>query len=151
MLPPLAGLEAFEERIPGGIAAGDAFRATAALEDASSLVRDVAGKTWVTDDVLDDDIPDGIVSIVLASAKRAFINPDGVRSESIDNFQTTYSTSSPDVFLTNTERQRVRQLAGKTGLWTQPTTRMEIETSSVYVDVEGQDQPMPVFDRGDIV
>ena len=151
MLPLLASLEAFEARIPGGISAGDAARASAALEDASSLVRDVAGKTWVTDDVLDDDVPDGIVSVVIAAAKRAFINPDGVRAESIDNFSTTYATSSPDVYLTTTERQRVRQLCGKTGLWTQPTTRCEIETDTVYVDVVPEGEPFPLLARGDIV
>lgn len=147
MLPSIASLSEFEERIPGGIESQDTLRAEAALKDASALVRDVAGKTWVDDEgALEDDIPDGIVSVVIAAAKRCFINPDGVRSESIDNFQTNYATSSPDVYLTNTERQRVRQLAGKTGLWTQPTTRGEIETDTIFVEVE-EGGKLPLLSR----
>lgn len=146
MLPSLASLSDFEERIPGGVEAKDALRAEAALKDASALVRDVAGKTWVTDEELDGDIPDGIVSVVISAAKRAFINPDGVRSESIDNFQTSYATSSPDVYLTQTERQRVRQAAGRTGLWTQPTTRGDVETDTIFVEVE-EGQKLPLLSR----
>lgn len=151
MLPALVDLSTFEVRIPGGIAAGDTARAEGALDDASALVRAEAGKTWATEVVgsyeLDDDIPDVIRTVVISAAKRAFINPDGVRAESIDNYRTDYATASPDVYLTSRETALVRQAAGKTGLWTQPTTRGEMETDTIYVEVDPPGEKLPLLSR----
>lgn len=133
MLESLATLEMFEERIAGGIAEEDTVRAQAVLDDASALVRAEAGKSWIgSSGMLEDDIPDVILTIVMKAAKRAFTNPDEVRSESIDN----YSTSYGDVYLTKTEVSLVRGAAGvRGGLWTQSTTRREPDFGGDLPDV----------------
>lgn len=133
MLESLASLEDFEDRIAGGIAEEDATRAQAVLDDASALVRAEAGKSWMSEaGMLESDIPDVILTIVMKAAKRAFTNPDEVRSESIDN----YSTSYGDVYLTKTEVSLVRGAAGiRGGLWTQSTTRTEPDFGSDLPDV----------------
>lgn len=124
MLPSLATLEQFDPRVPGGVAASDEARAQANLDDASALVRAEAGKTWVDEANELDGVPDVIVTVTIAAAKRAFMNPDMVRSESIDGYSTSYAAASPDVYLTKAERQAVRRAAGRSGLWTQATTRL---------------------------
>jgi hypothetical protein len=114
----LASLEEFELRIPGGISSGHETRALGALEDASALIRSEASKTWE-----DEEVPDVIKTICIAAAKRSFINPDAIRSVSIDNYSTSFGSSSPDVYLTAAEKRLVRKAGGKTGVWTQATTR----------------------------
>lgn len=143
MLPSLAPLLELKYRIPGGIATEDEPRAEAALADASALVRDEAGKTWMTDGELDADIPDRIVSITLAAAKRAYVNPDGVRSESIDGYSTDYSTASPDVYLTSAEKRAIKRAVGSGGVWTLSTTRSDSELSTTYLDVDPPGEPIP--------
>lgn len=115
------------------------------MADASALVRSVAGVTWVTDGALVAEVPDIIVTVVLAAAKRAFINPDGVRSEAIDGYSTNYASSSPDVYLTAKEERQVRgAVSTGGGLWTQATTRTEAaDLPTVFLDVEPPGEPIP--------
>lgn len=72
-LPPLAGLDELERRLPQGrIAEGeDEVRAGAALEDASTLVRAEAGVDWVDDAGNLTAVPDPVVTVVCAVAARA--------------------------------------------------------------------------------
>ena len=116
------------------------------MADASALVRAVADKTWVTDGEVDEDVPDIVVSITLAAAKRAFVNPDGERSVAIDGYSTDFANASPDVYLTAKEESRVRSAAGTSGgrLWTQETTRSDTpDVATVFLDVEPPGEPMP--------
>lgn len=115
-LPAFATLVEFAARIHGGIDDTDEPRAQAALDDASTLIRDAADKTWVTDDELDDPIPDVLRIVCLAAARRAFNNPDGIRSESAGSYSVSLADSSGDVYLTKKEEARVRAAAGKAGL-----------------------------------
>lgn len=147
MLLPLASRVQFAARLPSGVAAADEARADAVLEDASALVRAEAGKTWVTGDALDTDLPDVIVSIVIACAKRAFVNPEDLESVGVDGHTARFR----DVYLTKNERRLVRQAAGRTGLWTQSTTRLDDagtpDVPYVYLDVEyvdGADPAEPI-------
>lgn len=126
MLPPLATFDQFDARIPGGIDSEDSTRAEAALQDASALVRAEAGQTWVTDGVLDADVPDVIVMVTIAAAKRAFVNPDGTASESIQDYSRTFASTSSDVYLTKAERNAIRREVGRSGLWTLATTRADV-------------------------
>lgn len=132
-LPALADLEALAARLPGGIAEADEPRAQAALDDASALIRAEAGEDWVTDtDELDtDELPDVAVTVCLAAARRAFVNPDGVTSEAIDGYQTQYRNDSADVYLTRAERRLVRLAVGRGVIGAQPLTRGEVETATV--------------------
>lgn len=144
MLAPLASREQLAARLPSGIATADEARADAVIEDASSLVRAEAGKTWVDDGgALTDDLPDVVVSVVLAAAKRAFVNPEELESVGLDGHTARFR----DVYLTKAERRLVRQAAGRTGLWTQSTTRLDSTSTpdlpDVYVDVVYTDGSTP--------
>lgn len=133
---PLATIEEFADRIPGGIDGGDTARAQAMLVDASALIRSEAGITW-TDDDPPVTVPDVVKTICMSAAKRAFLNPDGVNSVAIDGHSASFATGSPDVYLTRAEKSAVRRAAGKIAVWTQPTTRSEDDipdTPSVVAD-----------------
>lgn len=147
-LPAFAALEQFAARLPGGIDAADETRAQAALDDASALIRLEAGKTWTTDDELDDDVPDIILTVCVAAARRAFNNPDGVRSESTGSYSVSLADSSGDVYLTKAERGHVRRAAGRTGVWALPTTRTTNDTDDLYLDVTPPGEPMPYLPGG---
>lgn len=127
MLPPLASLEQFDARIPGGVSEEDEARAGAVLEDASTLVRDAAGRTWVDADTGElETVPDAVVAVTIAAARRAFVNPDMVSSESIQDYSATFASASSDIYLTKAERATVRRAAGRSGLWTLGTTRVDV-------------------------
>jgi len=141
-LPALASLEALAARMPSGIAEGDEARARAALDDASAIIRAEAGEDWVTDDeppALDEDnLPDVVVSVCLAAARRAFVNPDGVTAESLDGYSTQYRNDSADVYLTRHERRLVKGAAGLGSLGVHRTTRSDygaLDTPGVSVPV----------------
>lgn len=137
-LPALASLEQLATRL-GGIDDSDEERAQAALDDASALIRTEAGEDWVTDDdppELDtDNLPDVIVTVCCAAARRAVTNPDGVTQESLDGYSTSYRNDSADVYLTKAERRLVRGAAGRGALWTQPTTRGDYDVATVLAPV----------------
>ena len=125
MLPPLAQLDALNARTPGGIDDDDNERASAALSDASALVRATAKHTWVDADEALIAVPDVVVSITLAVALRAFVNPaDGVTQEVVASDYTA-AYSSGGLYLTNLERQTLQQLRPTSGLWTLGTTRSD--------------------------
>lgn len=140
MLPPLADLAAFKLRLPpGSVAEADEPRAEAALSDTSALVRVIAQTDWMT--VPDDEeeepaldtaaIPDLIVATVIAIARRAFDNPDGVRQEQLGSYSVSYANSSAGVYVTKTERRNIRTAAGLSGLGT-----IELE-GAFEVPIEG--------------
>ena len=138
MLPSLASLLQFQVRIPGGISDEDAPRAEAALEDASALVRAEAGKTWVdTFGALVADVPDVVVAVTIAAARRAFVNPDMLTAESIADYSSSFAHATTDVYLTKTERNAVRRAAGRSGLWTLATTRVDVGPDTPSVDPRG--------------
>lgn len=137
----LATLEELEARIPGGIPTADEARAQAALDDASVLIRAAAGTDWA------GSTPPAVAKMVcLSAARRSFINPDAVRSQQLDGYGVTFSSSSPDVYLTKEERRLIRGSVGKSGLGVISTTRLaegERDTSTVFLDVEPEGEPIP--------
>jgi hypothetical protein len=146
MLPALASIEDLEARLQGGLAESDQARAQAVLEDASTLVRRVAGSTWVEDEALVDDVPDVVIVVTLAVAKRAFLNPDGIRQESLGTHSVTYEGAN-GVFLTDDERDAIQAAVGaKPGLWTLRTTRGDFDLDDCYLDVVG-DEPIAACDH----
>lgn len=103
-LPAFADTDALADRLPGGIDDEDLPRAQAVLDDASRLIRRVAGKSWVTDGEIDfGDLADWrqeeIERITLAAAKRAFTNPDAAESMSLGDAAVTLADASADVYL----------------------------------------------------
>lgn len=124
-LPPLANLHALQDRLGrndlvddhGAPIAPEGVRAQAALEDASSLVRTEAGRTW-TDEAhatLDANVPDVVVSVTLAAAQRAFNNPQGATQASLGDVSVSFSRdgSAGTVFLTKAEQRAVRKAGGR--------------------------------------
>lgn len=120
----LAPIDEFNDRVPGGIDGADTARAQGNLDDASALIRAEAGSA-VADGWDAGTVPDVVKTICMSAAKRAFLNPDGIRGMSIDGNSAQFSTASPDVYLTKAEKSAVRRAAGRSGLWVQSTTRSE--------------------------
>lgn len=148
-LPAFATLEQFAARLPAGIdEETDGARAQAALDDASALIRAEAGVTWTTTDdddetIVDPDTPDIVLTVCIAVARRAFNNPDGIRSESTGSYSASFTDASADVYLTKAEKTHIRRAAGRTGVWAMPTTRSTNDLPDLYLDVEGSDEPIP--------
>lgn len=151
MLPAFATIDEFANRLPGGISDDDSTRAQAALDDASALIRNETGKTWVTDDELDADVPDIVVTVTCRAAMRAFVNPTGLVQDTTGPFSASFANASSDVYLTKNEKSDVRRAAGKSGLWTQCVTRGPIEVRPItgcgeadeYVPVDPAGKDMP--------
>ena len=148
-LPALVSLEDLVARLVTEPASGgEEARAQAALDDASTLVRSVAGETWVDDEnELVEDVPDPVQTVVLAAAKRAYLNPEGHAQKSNDDVSVTYArdAASGGVFLTAAERDMVITAVSGTSrpaLWTLRTTRGG-PGEDIYLPVLGQDEPMP--------
>lgn len=115
--PPLATLADMEVRL--GLVLEptepDGLRAAAALDDASALVRLVAGRTWLDDDNELEDVPPVIVQVTVAAAIRAFQNPQGFTQASIGDVSVTFSArGGGSVYLTPDERRAVIRAAGGT-------------------------------------
>ena len=127
MQDPLVSLEDFALRVPGGVQTSDEDRATARLQDASALVRSVAGDG--SDDWSESggNVPDVIQLIVIQVALRAFIKPESLASESTIVFTGSFSSVPSAVFLTKAEAREVKRAAGVTGgdLWVLRTTRAD--------------------------
>lgn len=133
-LPSLANLTQLDDRLPGGLTPADLPRAQGVLDDASALIRAEAGKTWTTDGLL-DAVPDIVVTVCIAAARRAFINPEGITREALDGAEVDYATSAGDVYLKANEKALVRRAAGKTGVWVMNTTRGDdLETVRGFED-----------------
>lgn len=133
MLPALASLDDLLVRLGSTedeLTDVELARAQAALDDSSTLVRTEAGKTWVTDDELDEDIPDVVVMVTLSVARRGLLNPDGYRQETLGDHSVTYG--GPDsLYLTDAEKGLIASALGNFALGTISTTRGNLETAPV--------------------
>lgn len=143
MLPPLAVLEDLLARAD----VDDETRAEAVLQDASNLIRDEAGKDWVDDLGALSGVPDMIVTLTLKVAKRALENPDGLSGETYPEYAWRKDGAEDGVYLTDKECKIARRSGGKSGLWTQPTTKRSCPTDGDTVWVEDQFgcEPFPMY------
>lgn len=117
-LPALAPVSALEERLGvpvGSLAGEDLTRAERNLEDASNLVRSETGIAWLTAPDT-PTAPDSIVVVVLQAAKRVFLNPDGLTSESVEGYAWQTDQQSMGAYLTEDE---LRTVKAATREWTQ--------------------------------
>lgn len=147
MLDPLASLEQLEERM-GTIENETA--ASAALGDASALVRAEAGLTWE-----DEDPPDVIVVVVLAAAARALRNPDGDQAEGIGTYNVTHGTAGlGGVWLTTNERRAIRRavLGGTGGIGSiELVSPWQPSVATVPVDIGGDEIPWATLGEDEAV
>lgn len=80
-VPPLAYPDELESRLGITFTASDTTRAEAILDDVSALARRTARKTWLDAEGALADLPEDVHAIVLAAARRLFVNPNGFASE----------------------------------------------------------------------
>lgn len=80
-LIPLASVEELEIRVGTTFSAADEARAVGILDDVSGIARRTARKTWLDEDENLEDVPADVVAVVLAAARRLFVNPNGFASE----------------------------------------------------------------------
>lgn len=132
VLPAFASIDDLIDR---GVVIADEdaeTRAQAALDDVSTLIRTIAAKTWVTDDALDADLPDIVVTVCCAAARRAYENPQNLRSEIYPNYTDVLAGDAPGGVALTADEERLIRGAGAdgsfSGLWTLGTTRGPLET-----------------------
>lgn len=142
VLPALADLYGLEDRFGRELAAGERARALAALDDASALVRQEGAQDWVDDGGVPNP-PGAVAAVVLAAALRTFRNPEGLSSETIDDYTYRRAGVEPGVYLTDTEKAIVRRYRPTSGLWTLRTTRGDQVHGTVYGTVPGG-EPLPL-------
>jgi hypothetical protein len=122
----LADVGALEVRLGRTFTGAEAARAIALLDDASALVRDVAGKDWIDPDTgALQPVPGSIKATVLRMVERAVRNPEGFSAESAGDYSYQRTGVQPGIYITEGEERAIRRALGRTGLWTQPLTRNE--------------------------
>lgn len=130
----LATVMDVEQRLGRVFANPELGRVVALLEDASELVRLEAGRTWVDADGVPLPVPGAVRAVVLRMVDRAIRNPDGFSAESDGDYSYQRTQVEPGVYLTDAERAILRRATGRTGLWTQPTTRGENHCNTVWFE-----------------
>lgn len=129
-VPALIDIDGLEAR---GADVSNVPRALAAIDDASALVHDATDNRWITTDgEVDPTTPSVVFTITYKVARRAISNNDGIASEQLGPYQTTYRDTEGAAYLTADERA---MLAGTTG------------TSSSGLSSVRLEAPWPVFTR----
>lgn len=128
-------------------------RAEAILEDVSEFIRFESGKLWLKVDsngvVLEPfalDVPGIVRTLTLRVAERAVRNPEGFSSESAGDYsyQRNGATGEGGIYLTERELAMLRRAGGRTGLWTQSTTRFNVDDGVAWFDTMPGTEPMPL-------
>jgi len=134
-MDPLADVASLEVRLGRTFVDPELSRVTALLDDASALVRDVAGKTWIDPDTgLLQTVPGSIKAIVLRMVERAVRNPEGFSAESAGDYSYQRTGVQQGIYITEAEERAIRKALGKTGLWNQPLTRDEEALTVGFVE-----------------
>jgi hypothetical protein len=141
-LPSLSDLvTGLERRLrveEGSLEDQDLAAAEEALTDAAALVS-ATGGIWATGG--DDDAPAAAVAVLMAVAKRTYLNTTGAETESTGPFAVKWGSA----WLTTEERRVLGSLGGSTGgLWSLSTTRGDDLADAVYVDVV-ESEPFPLY------
>lgn len=119
-LPPLATFARLVRKLGYTPTDGERDRAESLLVDASEMIRDVAGKTWV--DALNalDNVPPRVASICVAATYRAFGNPEGLSQRSIGDSSKSYDRAKreggEDLYLTRAEEAAIHKAADGSSL-----------------------------------
>jgi hypothetical protein len=141
---PLADVGGLEARLGRTFEGAEATRVIALLDDASSLVRDVAGKDWIDPDTgALEPVPGTVRATVLRAVERAVRNPEGFSAESAGDYSYQRTGVQPGIYLTEAEEKAIRRAIGKSGLWNQPTTRNEEVFQTVWLNDQFGTEPIP--------
>lgn len=115
-MPPLASISLFARKLGYEPQESELDRAETLLDQASELIRDEAGKTWVTTVGALESVPRRIARICVEVAYRAFTNPEGLSQRSIGDSSKSWDRSGREggeaVYLTDVEERAVRKAAG---------------------------------------
>lgn len=146
-LPPLARVVDLEQRLGRTFDDTELTQVEAWLDDASAMVRLEAGRDWVTDDeppVV--NAPPVARLVALKAVERVLRNPDGLSSESAGDYsyQRNAVEDGGGIYLTDREVKLIRRAAGRSGLWTQPTTRNEYCQDTVWLNDSYGLEPFPI-------
>lgn len=151
-LTPLAEISDLEKRMKRTFESSeDRDEAESVLDEASEIVREESGQTW-----LDPEHPDVVtaprivVRIVLRVAERRLRNPDGLSSETAGDYSYQRNGVGADgaSYLTEWELGVLRKYAGRTGMWTQPITRGDTYADMVFLEDSYGSELFPVGDIG---
>ncbi len=134
-IPHLGSLDLLASKLGYMPEEAERLRAEHLLAEASELIRDEAGKTWITAAGALDSVPRRIALVCVAAAFRAFTNPEGLTQRSIGDSSKSYDRSDreggEDVYLTDAEKRTVRKSAGISSL---TSVTLTSPYSSDYVD-----------------
>lgn len=119
--PPLASFGMLARKLgalPEDFDEAERTRGEFLLDEASELIRTVAGKTYLTTTNALDNVPRRIARICVAAAARAFDNPHALSQRTIGDRTTSYDRAGREggeaVYLTSQEEEDVRKAAGVT-------------------------------------
>jgi len=132
---PLAQVGDVEALLGRTLSGEEAKRAAVVLDDISGLVRDIAGRDFLSEDgTALVGVPHIVRAIVRRAAERAMRNPEGFSGESTGDYSYQRRGTEDGVYLTEAEERKIRSASGKGGLWTQSTTRGEVVASTVFLE-----------------
>lgn len=125
---PLAGVSELAEWLGEDIAEGsvDGKRALQCLRMASVLVRQEAGRSWLTEGGELDSPPEAAVMVTLYCAGRVFENREAQTRGGLDDLSESWKVEEAGAYLTASERRQLAGLRGGIpGLFTVATTRVD--------------------------
>jgi len=150
-LPPLAEVRDLEARMKRTFdSEEDLGEAESVLDEASELVREESGQTWVDPESGLLTTPRIVKVIVLRAAERRLRNPDGLSAETAGDYSYQRNGVGADggMFLTPWEIGVLHRQAGRTGMWTQPLTRGDTYAERVFLEDNYGLELFPVGDVG---
>lgn len=149
-MAPLASVDDLSDWM--GVDVSNLARAEAILSAASTLVRTRTGRAWVD---ADGELEDGVTAlemervktVVVMVAERVWSNPRGITQQATGPFsQSVAAWSAFGLALTDPEKEMLPTGSTKPALWSQSTTRSDYpDVSSIYVNVVGSDEPLPIY------
>lgn len=129
-MDPLAAVQDVEQRLGRVFVDTELGRVVGLLQDASELARLEAGQLWA----VPASVPGAARAVVLRVVERAIRNPDGFSAESDGDYSYQRTQVEPGVYLTESEKAILRKAAGRSGLWTQATTRGDCDMDTVWFE-----------------
>lgn len=118
LLPALADVYALEVRLGVTFTTAETTRADSILDDVSGVARRVARKTWIDDNGTLEDVPADVVAVVLAAARRLYVNPNGFASEQDGDYSYRLPASVLNAgMFTEAETDTLESYRDTSGLW----------------------------------
>lgn len=116
-MPPLASISMLGAKLGYDPEESELTRAEQLLDAASEMIRDEAGKTWVSETTgALETVPRRVARICVEVAYRAFTNPEALSQRSIGDSSKSYDRAGREggesIYLTDDEARAIRKAAG---------------------------------------